>query len=340
MMKIQKKYIYLTFVFLFISAIIYLIIISYFTSNLLFKNFYTLQNTTQNIQHDKQSYIIDENNEIIYLEKNGNLFSIYSIDQENIEPKKKTSFELENVVDYTFTKHSDYLYLFYNSYSNLVIINNNTNVNKHYQDIEKGQYIFDDYNNLVYLLNDYNLYSVNFLEDGISTNLINNLPSDIKQIKTVSYVKDNKLSITTYNSELFIYDLTSKKNYKSNHSYHMAYTHENATYYTYSYDDSKIGIGIIKNGQETNFSINYVDYLSMRVVEDYIYLINEKYIYKVSISRQKRHETLEISEYVNSTFSLLNVIIINEKLMYLPMIAYIQEGETSYYKYCLYKYEV
>ena len=60
MMKIQKKYIILTFLFLIVSAIIYLVIISYFSNNLLFKNFYTLQNTTDSIIYDKQSYIINE----------------------------------------------------------------------------------------------------------------------------------------------------------------------------------------------------------------------------------------------------------------------------------------
>ena len=120
----------------------------------------------------------------------------------------------------------------------------------------------------------------------------------------------------------------------------MAYSHDNTTYYTYSYGEDQLGIGIIKDNQEVNFTIKYVDYLSMRVVDDYIYLINEKFIYKVSISRQKKHETLEISEYVNSSFSLLNIIIVNDKLMYLPMITYVQEGGNPYYKYSLYKYEI
>ena len=79
MMKIQKKYIILTFLFLIVSAIIYLVIISYFSNNLLFKNFYTLQNTTDSIIYDKQSYIIDENNEIIYLEKNNNTFIVRNV---------------------------------------------------------------------------------------------------------------------------------------------------------------------------------------------------------------------------------------------------------------------
>jgi DNA-binding transcriptional regulator LsrR (DeoR family) len=78
----------------------------------------------------------------------------------------------------------------------------------------------------------------------------------------------------------------------------------------------------------------------MKVIDDYIYLINEKNIYKVSISREKRHETLELSEYIDSTFSLLNVIIVNDKLMYLPLIKKVNEGVSTYYKYCLYKYEV
>ena len=78
----------------------------------------------------------------------------------------------------------------------------------------------------------------------------------------------------------------------------------------------------------------------MKIVDDYIYLLNEKFIYKVSISREKRHETLELSEYVDSTFSLLNVIIVKDDLMYLPLIKKVTEGVNPYYKYCLYKYEV
>ena len=41
-------------------------------------------------------------------------------------------------------------------------------------------------------------------------------------------------------------------------------------YYTYAIDDKKLGIGIIKDNQEKTFSIKNVEYLSMRIVDDYM----------------------------------------------------------------------
>ena len=69
-----------------------------------------------------------------------------------------------------------------------------------------------------------------------------------------------------------------------------------------------------------------------------MYLISEKEINKVSISREKRHENLQISTYQNINFSLSNILICNEKLMYLPMIKSfdnygLEEEKHTYYLY-------
>lgn len=336
MTRIQKKYVFLTLTFLFVSAIIYIIVISYFSNNLNFKEYYTLTNTTKDIQHDKVSYICD-NGKIFYVEKEKDNFSIYYVTDEDHEPKKMTSFEIKNVVDYNFLHHEDYLYLFYNNTNNLIIIDKNTYVNQHYIDLPDGQKVYNNYTNEYYV---YKEGKINLLLDYDNKNASFDIPTTIKQVKKVDFIEKEKVVISTYNSELFIYDYINNEIDKIDNMYNEYYIADDKVYYTYSTKDRKLGFGVVHNGQEKTFSIESVDYISMRVVDDYIYLINEKNIYKVSIFREKRHETLEISEYIDSTFSLLDVIIINEKLMYLPLIKYENDGVNPFYKYCLYKYEV
>ena len=80
----------------------------------------------------------------------------------------------------------------------------------------------------------------------------------------------------------------------------------------------------------------------MIVVDDYMYLISTLEINKVSISRQKRHERLQISTYQYMTFYLTDVIIVNEKLMYLPMIKKFDNYSLDEvkYSYHLYRYKI
>ena len=76
----------------------------------------------------------------------------------------------------------------------------------------------------------------------------------------------------------------------------------------------------------------------MQVVDNYIYLISENEIYKVNVTREKRHETLQISTYQNASFYLQDVLIVSEKLMYLPMVKYEQNTDTNQYEYAYYLY--
>ena len=86
MMKIQKKYIFLTLGFLFFAAIIYIVVLSYFSNNLNFKEYYSLQNTTENIEYDKVSYVVDDD-KIVYVEKNNDTFSFNYFTREDLEYK-------------------------------------------------------------------------------------------------------------------------------------------------------------------------------------------------------------------------------------------------------------
>lgn len=338
MIKIQKKYIFLTFGFLFLATIVYIIIISFFTNNLNFKEFYSLQNTTENIEYNKTSYIVEEE-KIVYVEKNNDTFTFKYFTNNDLEAKKITSFEIKNVNNYSFIAKGNYYYFFYNN-NNLVLINKQTNMNNHYVNIPNGQKIFNEFDNNLYIYDDSKLLLIDLKDNEFTTSLYYSLPLDISQIKMVDFVGQNKLLVSTYNAKLYIINTIDGSKYQSRNSYHEYYRKGENVYYTYTTQEQNLGIGIINNNQENTFSIKHVDYLTMKVIDDYIYLINEKKIYKVSISREKRHETLELSEYIDSTFSLLNVIIVNDKLMYLPLIKKVNEGVSTYYKYCLYKYEV
>ena len=122
--------------------------------------------------------------------------------------------------------------------------------------------------------------------------------------------------------------------------YHQYYVANDNLYYTYSTSDRKLGISIY-DGKETSFSINPVDYLSIQVKTDYLYLISNDEIYKISLSRMKQHETLQSSQFIDMTYALNQVIIVNEHLMYIPMIK--KEGDELlgvYYGYYLYRYKV
>ena len=336
MTRIQKKYIFLTLAFLFVLAIIYIIVISYFSNNLNFKEYYSLPNTTKTIQQDKVSYIC-ENEKIYYLEKEKDNFSIYYVTDDDHESKKMTSFEIKNVDNYNFLSHASNLYLFYNNTNNLIIIDKYTYVNQHFTNLPDGQKIYNNYTNKYYVYNEGN---VNLLLDYGNVDESFKIPSTISQLKKVDFIDVNKVVLSTYNSEIYIYDYINDELDKIDNMYNEYYVSNGKVYYTYSTKDKKLGFGIFSNGQETTFSIDSIDYISIKVVDDYFYLISEKFIYKVSISRKKKHETLELSEYIDSTFSLLDVIIVNEKLMYLPLIKYENDGINPFYKYCLYKYEI
>lgn len=339
MMKIQKKYIFLTLGFLFFAAIIYIIVLSYFSNNLNFKEYYSLQNTTESIEYDKVSYVVDDD-KIVYVEKNNDTFSFNYFTKEDLEAKKITSFELKDVYNYSFIVKGNFYYFFYNNNNNFVSINKQTYVNNHYTNLLNGQKIFNDFDGNLYVYNDSKLWSIKLEDNNFSSSLFYTLPSEITQIKTVDFISKDKLLVSTYNAKLYIINTINNTKYESQNNYQEYCRQGENVYYTYAIDDKKLGIGIIKDNQEKTFSIKNVDYLSMKIVDDYIYLLNEKFIYKVSISREKRHETLELSEYVDSTFSLLNVIIVKDDLMYLPLIKKVTEGVNPYYKYCLYKYEL
>ena len=98
MTRIQKKYVFLTLAFLFVSAIIYIIVISYFSNNLNFKEYYTLTNTTKDIQHDKVSYICD-NGKIFYVEKEKKSFHIETVAGDSFGKAILTLFEKEVLGD-------------------------------------------------------------------------------------------------------------------------------------------------------------------------------------------------------------------------------------------------
>ena len=53
------------------------------------------------------------------------------------------------------------------------------------------------------------------------------------------------------------------------------------------------------------FSISAIDYQSIKVVDDYLYLIDENKIQKVSLSRKKKHELFVLICYYGLTIMFL-----------------------------------
>lgn len=340
-MKIQKKSIIYMLLFIFVVVFAYFVIVSFSYNTLNFTPFYKSLSTSETIDEDKIVYTINNKNEIVFVINDKEDFIVYKIKDDNVSPKDIVSFKLDSFSNYNFINSDDYHFMFYNNDNDVVIINEENKSYNIYNNLPNGKKFINHNTNLIFLLNN---YDISVLEINNSNELkskyVLSISNEIKDIKNVEFINEEEIVVSTYNGGLFVVNLANNEVTKMSYFYHQYYVANDNLYYTYSTSDRKLGISIY-DGKETNFSINPVDYLSIQVKADYLYLISNDEIYKVSLSRMKQHETLQSSQYIDMTYSLNQVIIVNEHLMYIPMIK--KEGDELlgvYYGYYLYRYKV
>lgn len=340
-MKIQKKSIIYMLLFIFVVVFAYFVIVSFSYNTLNFTHFYKSLSTSETIDEDKIVYTINNKNEIVFVINDKEDFIVYKIKDDNVSPKDIVSFKLDSFSNYNFINSDDYHFMFYNNDNDVVIINEENKSYNIYNNLPNGKKFINHNTNLIFLLNN---YDISVLEINNSNELkskyVLSISNEIKDIKNVEFINEEEIVVSTYNGGLFVVNLANNEVTKMSYFYHQYYVANDNLYYTYSTSDRKLGISIY-DGKETNFSINPVDYLSIQVKADYLYLISNDEIYKVSLSRMKQHETLQSSQYIDMTYSLNQVIIVNEHLMYIPMIK--KEGDELlgvYYGYYLYRYKV
>ena len=340
-MKIQKKSIIYMLLFIFVVVFAYFVIVSFSYNTLNFTHFYKSLSTSETIDEDKIVYTINNKNEIVFVINDKEDFIVYKIKDDNVSPKDIVSFKLDSFSNYNFINSDDYHFMFYNNDNDVVIINEENKSYNIYNNLPNGKKFINHNTNQIFLLNN---YDISVLEINNSNELkskyVLSISNEIKDIKNVEFINEEEIVVSTYNGGLFVVNLANNEVTKMSYFYHQYYVANDNLYYTYSTSDRKLGISIY-DGKETNFSINPVDYLSIQVKADYLYLISNDEIYKVSLSRMKQHETLQSSQYIDMTYSLNQVIIVNEHLMYIPMIK--KEGDELlgvYYGYYLYRYKV
>ena len=56
--------------------------------------------------------------------------------------------------------------------------------------------------------------------------------------------------------------------------------------------------------------------------------------------RLKKNETLTVSKYDNYSYDLQDILIVNEKLMYLPMIETNKDEDEITYSHVLFRYKI
>ena len=335
-MKLEKKHVLWMLFFIFLVFLGYIIVSSFFSNNLNFKSFYMYEVTTDTYDENQIEYTINERNEIIYVAKSKDKFVVEKITENNVEPQRIISFALENVDTYSFNKIGRYYYFFYNNDESLIRIDDDSKTMKKYDALPEGLKVINSFDNHLYVFNN---NKITKLSDDLEIDDFIEIPNTIKNIKKIDFLSLNEIVISTYNSDIYVYNYSSSDLYQIEHKILNYVVYDNKVYSTFT-QGNQLGISIYTNNEETSFLIDSVDYLTMKVKDDYIYLIDKRYIYKVSISRQKRHETLELNEYANAHINLSDVIIVNEKLMYIELAKeeFVQlKNEVSYY---LYRYKI
>ena len=336
-MHIQKKSIIYTLLFVFVLVFSYIVITAFSYNVLDFTTFYQSKQVSDEIDEDKIIYTLNSKNEIVYLVNDKDDFFVYKIKDNNIDPELIASIKLKDFNNYGFINSDEYHFIFYNNDKGVIIIDE---LNKKYNiitDLPEGKKIINHKTNKIYNINNNILYVMN---DELLWDKVCEISNEIKDIKKIEFINSNELVIATYNGKLFVVNINDLQVTKLNYIYHEYYIANEKLYYTYSTSDRKIGI-CIYDEEEESFVIEQVDYLTIKVKTDYLYLIASDRIYKVSLTRKKQHETLQVTEYIDSYYSLSNILIVNDQLIYLPMIKKEDDDKLKeFYGYYLYRYKV
>lgn len=329
-------------IFISALALIYVIVSAFSFNTLNFKAFYS---SDEYLTYDetKFTYSIDENEDIIFVQEENPSENIYKYEvnkilKNNIDPKNIVTFEFDKKINYDFFIKGSNAYFFYNQSKSVNVICLEDKTYTSYNNLPEGIITINEFDNNMYIYNNNKLYKIDNLNNSYEYYSINN----ITNIKNVDFIDENTLVCSTYDADIYLLDIKTNNTKQISKKYLDYYIYNNNVYYTFSYDNKYLGIGYINKTEEVIFKVKSCDYEKMIVVDDYMYLISTLEINKVSISRQKRHERLQISTYQYMTFYLTDVIIVNEKLMYLPMIKKFDNYSLDEvkYSYHLYRYKI
>ena len=324
--------------FFLILSFIYIIFSTFSFNTLSFSHFFKSDVATNVSDEFHISYSLAKNNQIVFVEKDNDKYKVNKIKANNVDPVTITSIDASNISNYELIVKGDYAYLFYNNNENVKIIDYTYYKFNDLKDLPDGKTIVNEFNNSLYSYKNNTLTKLIIENDSYYLGDIYQIDNSISYIKSLIFANENEVIISTYTSCIYRYNLLTNESNLLCENYLNYEVYNDTLYYVYSYDNSHLGIGVVSNDTNKKFKIKACDYVSIKVVDDYLYLISENEINKVSISREKRHEKLQISIYQNSEFNLQNVLIVSEKLMYLPMIKYEANDVTNEYEYAYYLY--
>ncbi|MCI5744825.1 MAG: hypothetical protein MR270_00880 [Erysipelotrichaceae bacterium] len=330
-MKIGKKTIIYIVLFVFLLSFFYLVISSFFSSSLRFKSYFTYDEII-NDNELEISYLVNDKDQIILAYQKDEKIYISEITHDDEKAKNIMHIDISSYDRfYMLKQYGNYYYLFLNSKEKIIKIDL---LNKTYECFEfplSLNIIINEYDNNFYLYEDNKLY----LLIGDEKILKYTLPDKKINAKEIFFTSESTFFIATYDGKIYYYDNLNVKestNICTNYFYY-----QKKMYYTYYIDNKKMGICYFDGKDEIAFQIPRTFYLSFIVKGDYLYLIDKDNIYKVCISRKKRQEKLVMGKYENMDYNLENILIINDKMMYLPMKKKIDENS---FLMQLYRYKI
>lgn len=308
-----KKIIIIVSSLIFVFALIVTIVSGFFQVTLKMKPFYKHDVTYNDEKH--LLYEIDDNNDILMLGNVDEYLTIYRIKDNDNTPKIVERIKTENtkIKNYSFKYLKESYYIFYDN--NLIVGKIGSDYTIYNNVIDDFIYGFDSN---VYSYLDYTIYQYNFA-DTISKNKIYDISKDIINIKNVDILSNKKAIISTYESKLYYYDLDSNEYNLISPLYNNYIVNNDTVYYVY-YDNDKQICGVYNQTTNERFKINRFEYNKIIYADDYLYFLNENTIYKISIRRKKQNETIKVTGYNDYIYNLKDILIVNDKQIYLPVI--------------------
>lgn len=349
-MKVGKRHIIYIVLFFVVVFLVYVLITTFSFNTLTFKNFFKSKVITET-DEKITNYTLSEDNDIIYTIKDDKVIKINKIQDNNVDLKTLMVFNCEEIekVD-SFERFGKNYYLFYNNGHSMKIIDIENLSFKTLKNNGKEKIVINpfDNENQVYLFNDENKDLTHLIYDEDKQIFIYNYVMNVGiqsegLIKDVIFLSENELICSTYTKKLYNVDITTSSIflYDNEESFIDLKVYDGKIYYTFIASDGKLGIKIIHSKDKSDTSlIKRVDALSMQIKNDYLYLICKDQIIKFSLKRLKKNETLTISNYEDYSYDLQDILIVNEKLMYLPMIETNNEEGKVYYSHALLRYKI
>ena len=278
---------------------------------------------------------VSTDNSGYFLDNEDILFSSFDDATNQLKVKKITGNEKvvntitsvtvdEQVDNYYLTSTKDYYYLSYNNAKKIYQIKKDN--------LETEVLVNSNDDVIVYSNYDIYAYSNNKLT-SLKDDSVLNINLSIKNIKNIEFYAEKMAFIYTYDGKMYSYDFISNLFYEFDKIVNSYCISDAALYFAYT-NENKIGIGVVNfnNQDPITFEISNLAYDVMKTDDKYLYLISEHEIYKINLETKKQNETLKIDTYNEMNYQLRNVMIVNESLMYLPMIK-IEDNSQHIYRY-------